>query len=269
MEAESLLKEFGLTEYEIKAYLSLLKLDVATADQISNVGSIPLPRVYDTLVELQKKGFVLISKGRPKKFKPQEPKKALKNLIELRKSDFEKNIKSMEIDSKTIADVLSKVPIEMKVEKENEIWSTEKRSNVRNILDEQKEIAKEEILIFSGDLSWLPETTTIIKAAIKKGVKIRAMVHEPGSKEWSKNIKLARKLGISIRIGYKGLIRGHIIDKKIVSMAMKRSLKGLNIAGDGKPGLDTLDRYELLTSDNPILVEALKENFDFWWEKLK
>jgi len=80
MEDEAiLLKEMGLTEYETKSYLTLLKLGIATAEQISEAASIPLPRVYDTLVELQKKGFVLISKGRPKKFKPNPPKKALKN----------------------------------------------------------------------------------------------------------------------------------------------------------------------------------------------
>lgn len=269
MEVENLLKEFGLTEYEIKAYLSLLKMDVATADQISNMGNIPLPRVYDTLVELQKKGFVLISKGRPKKFKPQKPKKALKNLIELRKSDFEKSIKDMQDSSKNVLDALSKIPTEMKIEKENEIWSTEKRSNVRNILDEQKEIAKEEILIFSGDLSWLPETLKVIKGAIKKGVKIKAIVHESKTKEWAKNIKLAKKLGINVKVGYKGMTRGHIIDNKIISIAIKRTSKGLNIAGDGKPGMDSLDSYGLITSDNQILVEALKENFNFWWEKLK
>jgi len=269
MEAENVLKEFGLTEYEIKAYMSLLKLGIATADHISNLGNIPLPRVYDTLVELQKKGFVLISKGRPKKFKPQKPKKALKNLIELRKLDFEKNIKTMQNDSKNVVDILSKMPIEMKTEKKNEIWTTEKRSNVRNILDEQKEIAKEEILIFSGDLSWLPETVKIIKGAIKKGVKIRTMAHESKSKEWSKNIKLAKKIGINVKVGYKGLTRGHVIDNKIVSIAIKRNSKGLNIAGNGKPSLDTLDKYELITSDNPVLVEAVKENFNFWWEKLK
>jgi len=66
---EELLRDFGLTEYEIKAFVTLLKLKVATAEQISEVGNIPLPRVYDTLSELKNKGFVLISKTRPKRFK--------------------------------------------------------------------------------------------------------------------------------------------------------------------------------------------------------
>lgn len=269
MEAESLLKDFGLTEYEIKAYTSLLKLGIATADQISNMGNIPLPRVYDTLVELQKKGFVLISKGRPKKFKPQDPKKALKNLIDLRKRNFEKNLNVMQKDSKNIIKILSNVPKETKTDKKNEIWTIEKRNNIRNLIDHQKEMAKEEILIFSGDISWISETSKIIKKAINKGVKIKALAFDPKNKKCLKNIKIAKKIGISVKVGYKGLVRGHIIDSKTVSIALKRNPSGTNVSGEGVPGSDSLENYELITSDNPVLVQTMKENFNFWWEKLK
>ena len=270
-EIENLLREFGLTEYEIRAYINLLKLREANAEQLSEIGNIPLPRVYDTLVELQKKGFVLISKGRPKRFKFVSPRKALNELIESRKKQFDKDVKQLNEMAKNATNLISKIqPAETKEEgKKYEVWSIERRKNITKILDEQKEMAKKEILIFSGDLSWINETIKIIKHAIKNGVKIKAIAHEPENEIWTKNVELARKLGIDIKTGYKGLMRGHIIDNKIISIAIKQTSKGVNIAGDGMPGSDNINQYELMTSDNPVLVKSLRENFEFWWDKLK
>jgi len=269
-EAENLLKNFGLTKYETRAYVTLLKLGIATAEQISNVGNIPLPRVYDTLVELQRKGFVLISKSRPKKFKAMLPQKALKSLIDIKKKNYDNKIKEMKNSTRNIIKILSKVQSVRTTEKRKyDLWSTERRKNITKTLDEQKKLAKKEILIFSGDMSWIKETMPTIKQTIKKGIKIRAITHEPKTDVWLKNIKLAKKIGIDIRTGYKGFMRGHIVDDKIVSIAMKQFGKELNIAGSGKPGSDILLKYELMTSDNPVLVKSLKENFEFWWNKLK
>ncbi len=266
---ENLLRDFGLTEYEIRAFTTLLKLKIATAEQLSEAGKIPLPRVYDTLTELKKKGFVLVTKTRPKKFRPISTEKALKNLIKIKKNGFEEKIKNLEKTAKDIVKTVSKIPTEKIEMKKEYLWSIEKRKNIANILDEQKEMAKKEILIFSGDMSWLTETMKIIKQSIKDGIKIRAVTYEPENKKWLKNIKLAKKIGIDVRTGYKGLMRGHIIDNKVVSIATKQSSKGLNVAGGGKPGSDILSRYELITSGNPILVKSLKENFEFWWKRLK
>ena len=267
MEAENLLREFGLTEYEIKAYMSLLKLGVATADQISNMGNIPLPRVYDTLVELQKKGFVLISKGRPKKFKPIDPKKSLKSLIDLKKKDFEKQIGSLKNDVNKIVKDLDNIQTVNSNQEKYDIWSTEKRSNIGKLLDQQKKMASKEILIFSGDMSWISEIMPIIKQSTKRGVKMRAIVHKPENKKWTKNIRMAKKAGINVKIGYTGLMRGHVIDDKTISIAIKQSDTEKNNM-NGEPGSDMLSKYELLTSNNPILVSMFKENFEFWWGKL-
>jgi sugar-specific transcriptional regulator TrmB len=269
METENMLKDFGLTEYEIKAYTSLLKLGIATAEQISNLGSIPLPRVYDTLVELQRKGFVLISKGRPKKFKPMSPEKALKSLIDIKKKEYDDKIEFLKNDvNKIVKDLNAVKKDEYKEGKEYDIWSIEKRKNMSTILDQQKKLAKKEILICSGDMSWIKEVASIIKQNIKKGVKIRALVHKPETPEWSKNIKMAKKLGINVKIGYKGIMRGHVIDDNVVSIALKQFGDEINAPGPSKTGSDNMQKYELMTSDNPILVKSFKENFEFWWEKL-
>jgi len=266
-----MLRSFGLTQYEVKAYITLLRLGTSTAERLSEIGNIPLPRVYDTMEELQRKGFILVSKTRPKKFKSIAPKKSLKHFVDIKKKQFEKRIKDLKRDIKKVANSLSKIqPIELD-EKEWTIWSARKRRNIGEILDKQKEMAKKEILIFSGDMSWVSETSHIIKNVIKRGVKIRAIMHDPkNSKETLRNIKTAKKLKIDVKTGYKGTLRGHLADNEVAAIAMKTSGKGLNIeAGKGLPGSDSIQNYELMIFDNPILVSALKENFEFWWKNLK
>jgi sugar-specific transcriptional regulator TrmB len=266
---ESLLRDFGLTEYEIRAFTTLLKLKIAAAEQISETGKIPLPRVYDTLNELKKKGFVLISKGRPKKFRIVSPKKALSNLIELEKEKFENKIKEL----KNKVEIISGILLELEpltIKKEGGIWFTEKRKNVVKTLNEQLISAKKQVLSFAGDISWLSETISSIKEARKKGIEIKILAKElDDSKEFIKNVNRVKKLGVKIKTGYVGTLRGYIIDNKIASLALKVSEKGINIPEEGLPKSDIDRKYELIIIENPSVAVALKENFENWWNKLK
>lgn len=258
---ENLLREFGLTEYEIRAFVTLLKLKTATAEQISEVGNIPLPRVYDTLAELKNKGFVLISKTRPKKFKSLSPEKALYNLVKIKKVNFEEGIRYLENNIKKVNEILSKIePIEI-IESSDDIWATEKRINVQNIFNEEEEKAKKEILIFAGDVSWLPERINNIKNIINKGVKVRILMNELGSKDIIKNINRIKKLGAEIKTGYKSSLRGEIIDDNNALIAFK------DVTDTTEKNYSS--RYELTIFKNPVMIKVFKENFNFWWNKLK
>lgn len=267
---ESLLREFGLTEYEIRAFITLLKFKVATAEQISEIGNIPLPRVYDTLTELKNKGFVFISKTRPKKFKLISPEESLNNLIKIKKENFEKGIVNLEKNIKEVNKILSSIqPLETPKEEVFTMWSTEKRRNIIKNMQDLGERSTKEILIFSGDFSWLAELASYLRKAIKRGVKVKAIAFDPlGSKEIQKNIRLAEKIGISVKKGYTGLLRGQIIDNKSAYIAVKTSNKGTNMIEGGKPGTEGESKYELMVFNDPSLVSTFKENFNFWWNKL-
>lgn len=269
----NLLREFGLTEYEIRAFVTLLKIKTATAEQISGAGRIPLPRVYDTLTELKKKGFVLESKTRPKKFKPTSPERALNNLIKIKRVNFEEQIKILENNIKKVNESLSEIePIETPKEIEifTTIWSTENRRNVIKSLNEQLDSAKKNVICFAGDFSWFPESIESMKNALKRNVEVKVLAGKLNdSKEFLKNFNKAKKLGLKIKSGYDGILRGYVIDNEIISLAIKGSEKGVNVAEDGLPKSDKHRRYELLTMSNPMLANALKENFKFWWDKIK
>jgi len=86
----SAVKRLGLSEYEVKAYVSLLHLRGGTANEISIEAGIPVSKIYETLRSLERKGLIRIERGRPMRYYPESPQAASEAL---RKS-FESSIKS-------------------------------------------------------------------------------------------------------------------------------------------------------------------------------
>lgn len=66
--------EIGLSEYEAKAYLSLLRENPATAYEIGKSSGIPTSKIYEILKKLAEKGVIsAIEDERVKKYVPIEP----------------------------------------------------------------------------------------------------------------------------------------------------------------------------------------------------
>jgi len=76
-DAKKVLHEVGLTEYETRAYLTLLERGVMTASEVSEHGGIPYSKVYETLNSLERKGWVEVERGRPSRYFPKAPSESL------------------------------------------------------------------------------------------------------------------------------------------------------------------------------------------------
>ncbi len=68
------LQKLGLSLYETKAFLALILLGVGSAEVIADNARIPRTSAYKVLDSLERKGFVISSKGRPKIYKPEDLK---------------------------------------------------------------------------------------------------------------------------------------------------------------------------------------------------
>ena len=94
------LKSLGLTLYEAKAYIAILKKGVMTSTEVAKEAGIPQPRVYDVLKSLEEKGLILVSKGRPRLYRAENPRTSLKRLIDRIKQriieDYEKSVSILE-----------------------------------------------------------------------------------------------------------------------------------------------------------------------------
>ena len=76
-EIKSLLKELGLNEYEVRAYLTLIRSGPLTAGELAALSKVPQPRIYDVIRTLMAKGFVTTSQGRPKQVIPINPESVM------------------------------------------------------------------------------------------------------------------------------------------------------------------------------------------------
>ncbi|MBR5504032.1 MAG: TrmB family transcriptional regulator [Methanobrevibacter sp.] len=72
------LGKLGLTRYEAKAYIGICKLISAPAEQIAKSAEMPRSKVYNTLKELDKKGFVTVTHTRPLEYKAVPPSDVMK-----------------------------------------------------------------------------------------------------------------------------------------------------------------------------------------------
>ncbi len=59
------LEEFGLSQYEAQAYVSLIAKGTITASDLAFYSEIPRTKVYPTLLKLENKRLVIISKSKP------------------------------------------------------------------------------------------------------------------------------------------------------------------------------------------------------------
>src|SRR5208283_4459399 len=86
------LQEFGLTDYEIRSYTSLLEIGPATASELSEASAVPYSKIYEVLGSLEKKGWIEMEHGRPSKYYPKPPSVAM----EITKSQLENSLRTNE-----------------------------------------------------------------------------------------------------------------------------------------------------------------------------
>jgi len=59
------LEDAGLTSYQADAYLTLLDMGVSPAVDVARNCSVPVPRIYDVLTELEQMGYAETLDRRP------------------------------------------------------------------------------------------------------------------------------------------------------------------------------------------------------------
>jgi sugar-specific transcriptional regulator TrmB len=91
------LRDLGLSEYESRAYQSLLQTGPTTAKELSRASDVPMGRIYDVLNSLETQELVRSqSASRPKKYVAVEPEKALERLLASKRDELEEQITQYE-----------------------------------------------------------------------------------------------------------------------------------------------------------------------------
>lgn len=263
---EGLLHEIGLSEYEAKTLICLMTHGTSTAEEISRIAKIPLPRVYDTIEKLKKLGFVLSTKTRPKRYKPINTRTAFEHYMNHKRGDFERNMETMnEICDRVVKNFSELIPEKKPPKKEEwRIWTTNLKNNVVSLRRDFNKQAEREILSLSGDGSFIREDIGLLKKLVDKGIKMRMLIQEPLNEETKKNIDKLHSLGVEIKTGYNGSMRGTILDDRTCLLFFKSGKEDLS----GLPGSDKEYGYEMIVVENPFITRIMSEYFNMYWDKI-
>jgi len=98
----------GLTEYESKCYLAMLRKQSSTASELAKLSGIPRTRVYDVLERLAQSGMCVELLGRERKFQAVPPEVALQRLLDHQKAEFDSKEKLIQTLTSSLAEIYRK-----------------------------------------------------------------------------------------------------------------------------------------------------------------
>lgn len=270
-QAESLLRELGLSDYETKACMVLVKFGNSDANKISSIGNIPLPRVYDTMGNLAKRGLVSISKTRPQTFSIINLKKFFEILKIDEKRKIEEKIKSIDNISSKFLKTVSLLPTVKYEESNNDttLTFTKRSINIEEIWNQIQSETKKEFLVFAGDISWINRRADEIKKLTNKNVKYK-IIWFKCIKEVVPNVKKALKVGAELRChnDYSNSLRGIISDSNKIYLIQKLPKPGLDVnVKIGTLWNEDFANYTGTLVTSSIIAKVFKEYFYFLWQK--
>jgi sugar-specific transcriptional regulator TrmB len=236
------LQEFGLTDYEIRSYTSLLEIGPATASALSEASGVPYSKIYEVLGSLEKKGWIEMEHGRPSKYYPKPPSVAM----EITKSRFESSLHTNET---LILGELQPLYEKKGVRERPDIWIVRGNFNVLARIRETVEHVQKEIL---ASIPVIPDSVAemlipLVKSVAERGVKIQIMTMKgPASETMSKLMKFCEVRSRGQMFG-----GGIISDSREVVLLLGEENEALSLA---------------IWSDHLGLAKLAKNYFEYLWQ---
>ena len=240
---EQELKELGLSEYESKVYIALVREGTLTGIKASKASGVPQGKIYYILHGLAEKGFVTIMNAKPKLFRAIDPEIALKQYIKSKKEHLEELEKNLPKKIKQLGNL-------RRQETDEKVSIFRGRKNAFTANHYLMESASKSIdIMFTFEIIHTL-TKRILLDKKSKGIKIRVMATKKENKALIKEIL---SYGIEVRYYPVQEIRIFIKDGK------ESNIQILNKN-------DFLDRTNILIQSEE-LSKALTHYFDKVWEK--
>lgn len=239
------LKEFGLNEYEARAYLALTIHGPVTASAISSYTGVASSKIYEILNSMQAKMLIEMFSSKPKKYRAIDPDYILKKIIEERR-------KSLEALKEKTESFLSKI--------------------------KPPDNGFHEMLIGRGKETFLHKATEILRRTKSFGYSTTFSFSR--CCELEEELKKAVKRGVKIKM----LGTGSVDDKFILAKAKWYEKNGAEVRVlplDTHPVLGLRDdeeacirvdngpEPEFIWSNNPALISVVKCYFDNLWERAR
>jgi sugar-specific transcriptional regulator TrmB len=245
-DAKKVLREVGLTEYEIKAYLTLLERGVMTASEVSEYSGVPYSKVYETLNSLERKGWLEAERGRPSRYFPRAPSEALE-AARLRMEDMVNG------------------------------WKHVVLSELQPLYERRELLEKPDIWILRGEFSILAKLREMLGVTRKELMIAAPAFAKDFVDAFSDVLGQLRDNRVSVQV----MMAGDWDVKKIAEVAEARvrdNLFGGGVIADGKEALLFLGEAEpsssysgllVIWSNHVGLVKFAREYFQLLWDTAK
>ncbi len=243
------LQNLGLTDYEIKVYLTLLDHPGSQASDASREAEVPVSKIYEVLANLERKGWVESQQAsRPAKYYPKSPSTALQ-AVRLR---LERELKSNE---EYLLHELMPRYSRKETQEKPEIWIIRGEYNILAKVQETIDRCKREILVVvPSALNEVIDLVIPVLTQVKNsGVSVRMLLSALVNKDSLK--KLASLSQVRLKENMFG--GGVISDEREVILLLGGGSEGV-VDPSGASAL-------AIWSDHAGLASFAKSYFEFLW----
>jgi sugar-specific transcriptional regulator TrmB len=147
-EAIDILQQLGLKEYEARCFVGLTRLDTGTAQELSEITTVPRTRVYDAVRVLEAQGLVEVRHSSPQQYRAVSLEEAARTLQDRYEALHDR-----------LYDVLQTVePVETEEDvSAPQIWELSGRDAIGNRTNQLVANAETEIVVILGETSLLTD----------------------------------------------------------------------------------------------------------------
>ena len=248
------LTSLGLTSYEAKAYLALVRRESATAAEVARLGDVPRQRIYDVLASLVDKGLASTRPGDVVKYVAIAPELALERLV----SDQRHQLADLERQTAALIEEL-RPAFHAGKEQINPLEYIEvlrDRRAINERFDDLQQGIEHEILVFTKPPYATPVQEETIGLEVTQTHRARS-VYEFSALEdpaFAEGVRRFIEVGEEARFVPELPLKLVIIDERIVMFGMVDPVAGSS-------------ELTMMVVEHPSLAGVLKIAFDAVWEQ--
>ena len=248
------LRRLGLTEYESRLYLALLKMGPIKASQLSFFGQVPRTKTYGAMKELQRKGLVSITPGKPEIYAPGSPLEALMPIIT--KLDHDVKASERVVQSLSMAYESSKYVKRNIPRQSDQLWQIDGRQSIYSKLNQLMKDASHSISYSTtarGLIRAYKLNANALEHAAKHGATVRVLA--PITPENSSLVAEFSEI-LDFKATLEALVSFVCVDSKEL------------VVLDSRPDDVRTDRGSdvAVWTTNKLLVELFEKLFDELWQ---
>lgn len=248
------LVRLGLTTYEARAYVTLVRRDSFTAAQIARTAGLPRQRIYDVLASLVEKGLASARPGTVVKYAALAPELAVERLVASRRTEMA----ALERDA---GDIISRLGPEFQAGRAHSdpleyIEVLRDRGAINERFAELQAAVRKEILVFTKPPYATPpqenvEGIEVARTHVARSIYEHSVLDDPAM---AAGIRRFIDAGEEARFVDHVPLKLVIIDEAIVMFGMQDPVAG------------TQD-LTIMVVEHPALAHTLKLAFNSVWER--